>query len=188
MPIDQKILEIIPEEKYRELEEAGYKIIAYEKEEQMSFTDIEPAVELVQLVIGDLRDYHWKKREVDRLTLELSHIGSNTVAQSGPESSLPKPKGITSDPVQKEVIRRDPRWKSLNRHIPTVKRIENGMKRITDDKELTILEMILEGKRKKEIAKRLGISRQTYNELQNKIIQTLAWAIHDQEKKEEKKC
>lgn len=185
MPIDQKILEIIPEEKFRELEKAGYKIVSIKKEEQFAFTDLEPAKEWVQLVEKDLKSYHWKKKEVERLKLELSHIGTNMVAQSGIESSLPKPTGINSNPVHYEVQRRERLWKTLNRHAPTVDRVERAMKSIIDEKELTILELILEGKQSNEIAKRLGISRQTFYEIKNKVIKTLAWAIHDRENKEE---
>ncbi|MFG6116960.1 hypothetical protein ACGTN9_17550 [Halobacillus sp. MO56] len=54
-----------------------------------------------------LRDYNWMINEIKRQRKLLEGAGTNLVAQSGIESTLPKAKGEIGDPVAREVIRRD---------------------------------------------------------------------------------
>ncbi|WP_237417336.1 hypothetical protein [Halobacillus litoralis] len=46
-----------------------------------------------------LRDYNWMINEIKRQRELLEDAGTNLVAQSGIESTLPKHQGATGDPV-----------------------------------------------------------------------------------------
>lgn len=153
------------------------------QDEQLALFDLEPAIEIVQKVEEELKDFHWMVKEVDRLRGYLVSAGEGLTRAYGLESSLPKPKGNTSDPVNREVQRRLRQISRLEKLENKIKRIEAAAERIKDEKERTVLECILDGERMNMIARHVGISRQRLSEIRRNLVKKLAWDIYGDELK-----
>lgn len=155
---------------------------------QLALFDLEPAIEIVQKVEEELKDYHWLTREVDRLQQYLNNAiriegygGGSGVSQYGIEASLPKGNGykpsyltIPEEKFEREVGR-------LKKLEEKVRRIDAAASKIEDEKERTVLECILDGVRMNMIAKHVGVSRQRLNEIKRSLVKRLAWEIYGDE-------
>lgn len=156
-------------------------------DDQLAFTDLEPAIEIVQKTEEDLRGYHWMVKEVDRLSKKLDlatqSIGpiENLVAQWGIDAVMPRGKGqkIASKSIADERYERQ--WQRLEKLKQKVQKIEKAVERITDEKERTVLECMLDGERMNMIARHVGISRQYLNETKRLLVKKLAWELYEEE-------
>lgn len=125
-----------------------------------------------------LRNYSWMINEIKRQREMLSDAGENLVAQSGIESMLPKPKGITSDPVAQEVIRRDKKSKWVLRLESKVLFIQKRISIITNEKEKAVLECMLDGMSMVSIGKHMGLSRRHIYTIKSSITSQIAHFSH----------
>lgn len=181
----KEAFEILGSEKLRMLESAGLVVVYNEKKDiqQIAFFDLEPALEVVQKVEEELKDYHWTLREIERLRSYLEEAGEGMCRQYGIDSAMPKPKGGNTDPVHREVQRRARQWQRLEKLEQKVKRIESAVEKIQDEKQRTVLECIMDGERMNIIAKHVGVSRQRLNEIKRELIKRLAWEMYGEELK-----
>src|SRR5699024_3076274 len=125
-----------------------------------------------------LRDYNWMIKEIKRQRELLGHIGTNIVAQSGLESSMPKAQGVTSDPVALEVIRREKKSKWVEKLEEKVLFIQKRISVITNEREKAILECMLDGMSMVAIGKHMGLSRRHIYTIKNSIIEQMEYTSH----------
>ena len=121
-----------------------------------------------------LRDYNWMIKEIKRQRELLGHIGTNIVAQSGLESSMPKAQGVTSDPVALEVIRREKKSKWGEELEEKVLFIQKRISVITNEREKAILECMLDGMSMRAIGRHMGLSERHIFRLRNSIVSQMA--------------
>ncbi|WP_025027761.1 LuxR C-terminal-related transcriptional regulator [Caldalkalibacillus mannanilyticus] len=117
-----------------------------------------------------LRDYPWMIREISRLKENLGDAGERMVQKYGLESALPKGKGMYTDSVGQEVARRERKWKRLDKLEKKVLFIQERVELITDEREKTILECILDGLSFTAIAKHMGLSTRHIQRLKNDMV------------------
>ena len=107
-------------------------------------------------------DYHWMKKEVDRLEKVLwgspIPIKSAGVAQYGIEAAMPKAQGNNSDPIYNEVVRRQKAHSSVSKLEEKVRFIQEHMHVITDEKEQIVLHKLLDGYSLRAISRITGNS------------------------------
>lgn len=158
------------------------------KNGQVAFSDLEPALEIVQKTEEDLRSYHWMIKEIERLKKELDkvikYIGpeSRLVAQWGIEATLPKAQGTkpsTTLSISEEKYERQfNRWKALEEKLRKINAVLDG---IEDEREKTVLECILDGERMNIIARHVGVSRTRLNEIKRGIVIRAAKVLYPEE-------
>ncbi|NRS17612.1 hypothetical protein HPY28_22305 [Brevibacillus sp. HB1.2] len=132
---------------------------------QTAFADLEPAMEWLQRTEEELRDYPFMLREIDRLKGYLKDAGEGTVGAYGIDAFQPKGKGKNGDKTHAEVVRRERKWKRLSKLQEIVERIDQAVECITDEKEKTVLDAIMDGEKNNFIARQIGVSRQRYYEI-----------------------
>lgn len=125
-----------------------------------------------------LRDYAWMINEIKRQRELLRDAGTNIVAQSGLESSMPKAKGDTSDPVAMEVIRRDKASKWMQKLEQKVLFIQERIPIIQDEREKAVLQCMLDGMSMIAIGKHMGLSRRHVYNIKESIIAQFAHFSH----------
>lgn len=136
-----------------------------------------------------LRDYNWMINEIKRQREILNDAGTSVVAQSGIESTLPKAKGGTSDPVAQEVIRRDKKYTWVHRLEKKVLYIQERMCIIQDEREKAILECMLDGLSMSAISHHMGLSRRHIYNIKQAVVYKIAHFAHfAQEMTIEKQC
>lgn len=160
------------------------------KNGQVSFSDLEPALEIVQKTEEDLRSYHWMIKEIARLKKELDkaikYIGPNSplVALYGDEAGLPKARGAKPTAIlsisEEKYERQFKRWQSLEEKVRKINRV---VAIIEEEKERTVLECILDGERMNIIARHVGVSRTRLNEIKRKIVIDAAKVLYPEEMK-----
>lgn len=117
-----------------------------------------------------LKDYHWMINVIAEHRKDDYIIGGNLVAQGGIESALPKGKGTTSDPVAVEVLRRDEDSQWIKKLEKRVTYIQMRIPLITDLREQTVLNMVLNGAGISEISRCMRLSRSHIYNIQQNII------------------
>lgn len=137
-----------------------------------------------------LRDYHWMINEIKRQREVMAHIEARgLVAQGGIESSMPKPQGVTSDPVALEVIRRDGAWRWIEKLEEKVLYIQRRIGIITDQRERAVLGCMLDGMSMVAIGKHMGLSRKTIYSIKESIITQITHFTHNtHDMTKEKQC
>src|SRR5690625_2444985 len=136
-----------------------------------------------------LRDYNWMINEIKRQRELLNDIDtSSLVAQSGIESSLPKGKGTTSDPVALEVIRRDRKSKWVEKLEKKVLFIQKRIHIITDEREKAVLECMLDGMSMRAIGKHMGLSERHVFRIRDSIVEQMAEMSDMSEKMQKETC
>ncbi|MDB5053294.1 MAG: hypothetical protein JWM44_1344 [Bacilli bacterium] len=160
------------------------------KVEQLSLFDLTPMLEILQRVDQELKDYHWMVREIDRLERSIDQaiqsapdVSNRLVAQYGIEAAMPKGQGkkLTSLTIDENKYER--MVKRLEKLKKQALNINVAAESITDDKERTILDCILDGVQMKETAFHVGVSRQRMNEIKQDVIRKMAWAMYGYELK-----
>lgn len=125
-----------------------------------------------------LRDYSWMLNEIKRQRELMSYVGENVVAQGGIESTLPKAKGETGDPVAREVIRRDKNSKWLEKLEKKVLFIQKRICIITDEREKAVLECMLDGMSMIAISQHMGLSRRHIYNIKESVVYKIAHFAH----------
>lgn len=121
-----------------------------------------------------LRNYNWMINEIKRQRDLLNDVEISVVAQSGIESTLPKGKGTTSDPVVQEIIRRDEKSKWVEKLEKKVLFIQKRIPVITDEREKAILECLLDGMSMVAIGKHMGLSERHIRRLKDSIVSKMS--------------
>lgn len=122
-----------------------------------------------------LRDYHWMINEIKRQRQMLEDAGgASMTAQYGVEASLPKPQHVNSDPVAKEVVRRNKKQKWIEKLEEKVSFIQKHMTCITNERELAVLECLLDGMSMIAITRHMQMSRRNIYEIRNAIVDKIA--------------
>ena len=117
-----------------------------------------------------IRDYRWMVREIVRLRQILEDAGDNLTQQYGVESSMPKPKGKVNDPIYMEAMRRERQWKRVERLEWKVGFVQEQMERITDERERTVLDCLLDGMSIAAVSRHMGISERNVYILRDRIV------------------
>lgn len=121
-----------------------------------------------------LRDYRWMINEIKRQRELLNDVNPSVTAQGGIESSLPKAKGVTGDPVAMEVIRREKMTRWVQKLERKVLFIQERMKVITDEREKAVLNCMLDGMSMRAISKHMGLSERHVFRIKDSIVQQMA--------------
>lgn len=150
---------------------------------QLALTDLEPALEWLQKTEEEIRDYSFSVREIERIKGYLQDAGEGTVGAYGIDAGQPKGQGSTSDKTHREVVKRERHWKRLKTLEESVRRVERAMETITNEKERSVLECIMDGVRINLIARHLGVSRTYLNKIWRELIKKMAWAMYGEEHK-----
>jgi DNA-binding NarL/FixJ family response regulator len=124
-----------------------------------TFNDIENA----------LKDYCWMTKEIVRLKDELSSVNSSMTAKYGIEATLPKG-NETSNPTEREVFKRDRRHKTLKKFTEKVQFVEEHSDCIKDDREITVLNCLLDGMSIVAISQHMGFSERKVYSIKNDIV------------------
>lgn len=120
-----------------------------------------------------LRDYRWMINEIRRQRELLNDINPSVTAQGGIESSLPKAKGVTGDPVAMEVIRRDKASRWVQKLEKKVTFIQERIHVIQEPKEKAVLECMLDGMSMVGISRHMGLSRTHIYKMKDDIIKKI---------------
>lgn len=121
-----------------------------------------------------LKDYHWMINSVKILNDSMQYAGEGVIAQYGEEASLPKPKGITGDPIYREVVRREKRYLVINKYKAKISIIQDRLHLIKDDRELEVLHWLLEGKSYRWIGLHMGLSFSHIKRIRDSIVDKLS--------------
>lgn len=121
-----------------------------------------------------LRNYYWMVKEIARLRAILEDAGENIVRQLDEDADMPKPKGKVSDPVYLETVRREKHWRRIEKLERKVKFIQENIDCITDDRERTVLDCMLDGMTLVAIALHLGTSEKQVRRIKDSIVDRIA--------------
>ncbi|WP_406944501.1 DNA-binding response regulator [Halobacillus sp. SY10] len=121
-----------------------------------------------------LRDYNWMINEIRRQRELLEDAGTNLVAQSGIESTLPKAQGETGDPVAREVVRRDKKYTWVHKLEVKVTFIQERMAVIVEEREKAVLECLLDGMSMVAIGNHMGLSSRHIRRIKNSIVSQMS--------------
>ncbi|WAA10318.1 helix-turn-helix transcriptional regulator [Fervidibacillus albus] len=117
-----------------------------------------------------LKDYHWMLNSIKVMRESLNDTSQNVISQYGIEASLPKGTGKNADPVFGDVIRRQKYWKRIQKYERKIKTIQDRIHLIKDDREMEVLNWILEGKSYAWIARHMGFSERHIRRIRDAII------------------
>lgn len=117
-----------------------------------------------------LRDYHLMVREVARLEKELNTVEGITATGIGDT------RGRTGDiynPVLNEVIRRDEKNEILDKFNGKIDFINKYATCITNDRELIVLNCLLDGLNINMISQHMGYSKRTIYMIKESLVQKI---------------
>jgi hypothetical protein len=100
--------------------------------QQLTFVDVEPAMEMVQLAEEMLKNYCWMINEVVRLKECLQDAGEGTVASYGDPNAGIRAMYKNSDKTGREVARRDRKWQRYEQMKKKIELFDAAMETITD--------------------------------------------------------
>lgn len=107
-----------------------------------------------------IQNYSWTIREIDRLYNSLRFTDFKSV--EAPNDSLVSLKEqYVSNPIAGELMRKNAKSKRLARMEADVLFIQQNMSKVTDEKQKTILECMLDGMTPMEVVRHMGIGRTT---------------------------
>ncbi|WP_164685051.1 hypothetical protein [Brevibacillus reuszeri] len=119
-----------------------------------------PDAELIQRTNEEIEYYHFMISEIARL------------------------QGVLEDKNKVLVhVSKERKQKRLRKLQETVKLIESAANSITDEREKTVLDAIMDGEKNYIIANQLGMSRQRYYEIKRSLISNMAWLMYVIDKK-----
>jgi DNA-binding CsgD family transcriptional regulator len=121
-----------------------------------------------------LKDYSWMMNSIRIMRESLMDAGEGLTAQYGDEAAMPKAKGVTGDPIYREVLRREKRRKKLNEYKNKVLVIQERMHQVKDEREIEVLHWLLEGKSYRWIGMHMGLSHSHIRRLKDSIVERLA--------------
>jgi len=117
-----------------------------------------------------LKDYHWMINSIKVLRQSMDDAGEGLTSKYGEEAGMPKPQGVTSDPIFKEVVRREKRFKKIAEYEVKVQIVQDRMAVIKDDREFEVLHWLLEGKSYRWIALHMGLSHSHIRRIKEAIV------------------
>jgi uncharacterized protein YerC len=117
-----------------------------------------------------LKDYHWMMNSIKILRQSLADAGEGITAQYGEESGQPKARGTTSDPIYKEVLRREKRHHVIEKYKSKISIIQDRIHLISDDRETEVLHWLLEGKSYRWIGRHMGLSHSHIIRIKDSIV------------------
>lgn len=121
-----------------------------------------------------LKDYHWMINSVKVMREGLNDIGDGLTAQYGLEAAMPKASGSCSDPIFREVTRREKRWKKIADYERKVNVIQERMHVITIDREVEVLHWLLEGKSMRWIGLHMGLSDRHIGRIKDTVVRKMS--------------
>jgi DNA-directed RNA polymerase specialized sigma subunit len=121
-----------------------------------------------------LKDYHWMLNSIRVLTESLTDAGEKITAQYGEDSVQPKQQGTKCDPVYREVLRREKRYKIIEKYKAKISIIQDRLYLIEGDRDIEVLHWILEGKSYRWIGRHMGLSFSHIKRIRDSIIEQLA--------------
>ncbi|GIN39032.1 helix-turn-helix domain-containing protein [Heyndrickxia oleronia] len=121
-----------------------------------------------------LKNYSWMINSIKELRKSLQSAGEGLTAQYGVEATLPKPQGVTGDPIYRELIRREKRHAVINKYKAKISVIQDRLHLIKDDRELEVLHWLLEGKSYRWIGMHMGLSFSHIKRIRDSIVDKLA--------------
>ena len=115
-----------------------------------------------------LRNYHWLIKEAARLRHELHNTSIDMrAADSGPRNSRPY------NPTLNEVLRRERKQETLLKFETKINFIENYTGIIRNDREVTVLNCLLDGMNINNISAHMGYSKRTIYQIKEEIIEKI---------------
>ncbi|MCM3239065.1 LuxR C-terminal-related transcriptional regulator [Heyndrickxia oleronia] len=120
-----------------------------------------------------LKNYSWMINSIKELRKSLQSAGEGITTQYGVEATLPKPQGVTGDPIYRELIRREKRHAVINKYKAKISVIQDRLHLIKDDRELEVLHWLLEGKSYRWIALHMGLSHSHIRRIRENIVDKL---------------
>lgn len=129
-----------------------------------------------------LHNYSWMVETIILKRNENNNIGQKVTTSYGIEAALPKGKGSTSDPIYFEVIRREQKTASIKELEAKVMLVQKAMDLISDVRERTILNMILDGRSLRSISRSTRIPLSNVARLRDNIVDTLYTYYEEQMK------
>jgi DNA-binding NarL/FixJ family response regulator len=121
-----------------------------------------------------LRDYHWLINSIKVMRESMAAAGERIVRTYDIDSDMPKAQGGTSDPVFQEIVRREKRWKNIYEYEVKVKVIQERIHLITDERELEVLHLLLDGKSYSWIARHMGLSDRHIRRIKDSIAEQMS--------------
>jgi DNA-binding NarL/FixJ family response regulator len=121
-----------------------------------------------------LKDYHWMLNSIRIMRESMEEAGEGITTQYGIDASLPKGKGTTSDPIYREYLRREKRWKKIEQYEKKVKMIQDRIHVIQDEREFEVLHWLLDGKSYSWIARHMGLSERHIRRLKDSIVDQMS--------------
>lgn len=121
-----------------------------------------------------LKDYHWMINSIKIMRQSLEYAGDGLTAQYGIEATLPKPQGVTSDPIYSEVVRRSKHWKRIEQYEEKVMVIQECIHVVTDEREIEVLHWLLEGKGYSWVARHMGMSERHIRRIKDSIVDKMS--------------
>ena len=115
-----------------------------------------------------MRNYHWLIKEVARLRHELqnNNIEMRTT-DTGPKNSRP------FNPTLNEVLRRERKQETLLKFESKINFIEKYIGVIINDRELTVLNCLLDGMNINNISRHMGYSKRTIYQIKEEIVEKI---------------
>jgi len=118
-----------------------------------------------------ITDYHWMVNAIKEMRTEMI-VGAKT-AQYGIEATLPKAVGGVGDPIMQEAIRRSKNIKRVAEYENKLLEVQTLLERVTGDREMQVLNWMLDGKSKNWISKNMGISHTHIKNIKENIIKQM---------------
>lgn len=127
-----------------------------------------------QEILQALKDYHWMINEIKRQRKMLENeVGGSLIAQYGEESVMPKAKGVNSDPIFREVIRREKKSKWIAKIEKKVLFIQEHIDCVQGERERAVLECLLDGMSIIAISRHMGLSERNIRVIRANIVDTM---------------
>lgn len=122
-----------------------------------------------QEIESALRNYHWLIKEVVRLKYDLGMIGNPSAnkGEIGPKMGRP------FNPTLNEVVRREHKQETLAKFESKINYVERNTEIITNDRELTVLNCLLDGMNINNISRHMGYSKRTIYSIKESIIEKI---------------
>jgi DNA-directed RNA polymerase specialized sigma subunit len=120
-----------------------------------------------------LKDYHWMMNSIKILRDSMKDAKEGLTAQYGDTAGMPKAQGTKSDPVYREIVRRERRYSVIHKYEEKISVIQERMHLINDDRENEVLHWLLEGKSYRWIAMHMGLSHSHIGRIKDSIVKKM---------------
>ena len=145
-------------------------------------------MEAMQRVEQDLRDCHWMAEEVANFHKnrekfsytreELEEIVKISTVKFGPEAVASRPVGLNSDITFWEAKKLLRQWERVIRYEHKLKRLEEAVAKLEDERERVVAEGLMDGVKINEIAQQLDVSRRVVYDIKQSVIRKLAVELY----------